>query len=321
MPPAKNNLACFEAGKLTIFVAVLILALGISLSAYLFLKTKVGSASISQQVHYLLAGKSAVQEDEELDPDGDGLKNWEEKIHRTDPDDPDTDGDGYLDGEEAATGYDPTKKAPNDQLAEKNPQNPRPLPKNLTKALSLKLSEGIVKGKIRTLNPETGQPLTNEELQNEAGIDQAIQEAIGQQLDEFLLPEISDNEIKISQKTGEEETLTYLTAMGKAVGKASSAGQSEIEFFAEAIESGDFSQLEKNRQVYYKGYQKLKEVPVPADLVSFHKGILGVLWVTNNIYSAVKNIHQDSLKATIALMQYREINKKTNQLILQLINQ
>jgi len=135
------------------------------------------------------------------------------------------------------------------------------------------------------------------------------------------LPNIPDNEIKISQKIGKEEAINYLTAVGEAVGKISSTEESEAEFLARVVEEGDFSELEKNRQVYVDGYRKLKEVSVPQDLVSFHKGILGVLWVTNNIYLAIKNINEDPLKATIALMQYPKIDQKTNELLVQVFEQ
>lgn len=53
----------------------------------------------------------------ELDSDGDGLKDWEESIRGTDPQNPDTDGDGTLDGDEITFGRDPTKPGPDDRLA------------------------------------------------------------------------------------------------------------------------------------------------------------------------------------------------------------
>lgn len=43
------------------------------------------------------------------DQDGDGLRDWEEAIFRTDPQKADTDGDGTIDGEEIKQGRDPLK--------------------------------------------------------------------------------------------------------------------------------------------------------------------------------------------------------------------
>ncbi|MBU0716507.1 MAG: thrombospondin type 3 repeat-containing protein [Verrucomicrobia bacterium] len=53
------------------------------------------------QVKYVFSFDSAV------DSDGDGLPDWLEATHGTDPYNPDTDGDGLSDGWEVAHGYDP----------------------------------------------------------------------------------------------------------------------------------------------------------------------------------------------------------------------
>jgi len=50
-----------------------------------------------------------------IDSDGDGLKDWEEILLGTDPRDPDTDGDGTTDGKEASSGRNPLVKGPNDK--------------------------------------------------------------------------------------------------------------------------------------------------------------------------------------------------------------
>lgn len=307
--------------KISISVAILIVLLATLVSGHIFLKNKFGYATVSQQIGYLLGQKiSTEQEKNNDDADRDGLKDWEETIYHTDQKNPDTDGDGYLDGEEVATGYNPLKKAPDDLLIQENAGQPRPLPKNLTTALGAKLGEAIAEGKIKSFNQQ-GQPLNTQELLEQPGLDQIINDAVGQQINDFLLPEISDSEIKISDQTGRQATIDYLDAASAAIGQISSEGATEMDSFNNAVDNNDFSQLETNQKTYAEGYQKLKKVAVPRDLISFHKGMLGALWVTNNIYSAIKNINQDPLKSTIALSQYPKIDQKTNELIVQLINQ
>jgi hypothetical protein len=50
------------------------------------------------------------------DQDNDGLKNWEETLWKTDPNNPDTDGDGTNDGNEINQGRDPVVKGPDDNI-------------------------------------------------------------------------------------------------------------------------------------------------------------------------------------------------------------
>lgn len=55
--------------------------------------------------------KKSLQED----TDGDGLKNWEESLYNTDPNEPDTDKDGTTDGEEIKEKRNPAVAGPNDK--------------------------------------------------------------------------------------------------------------------------------------------------------------------------------------------------------------
>ncbi|MFH0969626.1 MAG: sortase [Patescibacteria group bacterium] len=75
------------------------------------LKKRMGSSSIASldydgwaEQHNLGAGS----EKYDGDPDGDGLPNFLEYVHGTDPRKADTDGDGYSDKNEIANGYDPS---------------------------------------------------------------------------------------------------------------------------------------------------------------------------------------------------------------------
>ena len=279
-----------KSKKFSVLVAIFVLFAGVIFGGFLVLKSKSGSASISQQIGYLLNvnGNNSGSENDS-DTDNDGLKNWEEKIYGTDPDNPDTDSDGYLDGEEVASGYDPAKKAPNDELLGGNAQNPRPLPKNLTRVLSQKISKAIIEGKIKPID-KNGNPLASQELEQQTGLDETLAEAARSQLPEFSLSQISDNEIKISDKSGRAETLGYLEALGKALPKLPAKEKTEMEFFINAMENNDSQRLDQYRKIYLQGSQALKkEVTAPKDLTTFHKGLISVFLAMANIYEAIKN--------------------------------
>jgi len=59
---------------------------------------------------------SSAQIDFKKDSDNDGLKDWEEALWKTDPQNPDTDGDGTPDGKEVAEGRNPAIPGPDDYL-------------------------------------------------------------------------------------------------------------------------------------------------------------------------------------------------------------
>ena len=67
----------------------------------------------------ILAIVDSQADSQNKDTDGDGLKDWEEVLWKTDLNKADTDGDGTPDGEEVRLGRDPLKKGPNDKISEK----------------------------------------------------------------------------------------------------------------------------------------------------------------------------------------------------------
>jgi len=310
-----------ETGKLSIFVAVLILVAGISVSGFIFLKTKTGSASISQQIGYLIGNKNQnanqSNQNKDLDSDHDGLPDWQEKTYGTDPKNPDTDGDGYLDGEEVSSGYDPLKKAPDDALP--NAKNPRPLYQNLTKALSQQLGQQLILGNVPTFNRDTGEPLTAEELANNPTLNQALDNAISQGAEDLLMPVISDQEIKISPTIGKNENAAYAAALKKSI-TAKLIDPAEVQAILMAIKNNDPSNLEQIKNTYLDSYQKVKEITVPSNLANFHKGILAIFLWNANIDNAIINATQDPLKAVIALAQYQKMLEQLKNVLTQLAN-
>jgi hypothetical protein len=71
-----------------------------------------GSQSVSTRGNGSIAIDKLVLASLDRDDDGDGLKNWEEELYKTDILNPDTDSDGIGDNEEALLGQDPTIAEP-----------------------------------------------------------------------------------------------------------------------------------------------------------------------------------------------------------------
>ena len=89
-------------------ILYLIIALGISISLILFSIQKTApEAYVSPVSTTSLIVDSSLSRTSGTDTDQDGLKDWEEVLWKTDPNNPDTDGDGVNDGDEVVQGRSP----------------------------------------------------------------------------------------------------------------------------------------------------------------------------------------------------------------------
>ena len=319
--------------RVNIVVAVLILLVGISIGAYLVLKSKIGTASISGQLSQILeqskksvAGCQPEPNDKSKDSDNDGLMDWQEEIWQTNPCQADTDGDGYLDGEEVASGYNPTMTAPNDELPDRNPTKPRSLPHNLTQVLAESLRNKITDQGMESI----AGPLDPADLTTSNRIvNTAIQQAISQAMAEFSLPNISDEQIIISPDNSQTAIQAYAGKIVETInqwGNKTSIDQKELfesesQIFYYAIETRDFTEIDKCIKFYQGAAEEFKQIPVPSHFKDIHKEQIGIFWITANIFKAIKQIDQDPLKANLALEQYKKTSDLLDQMFLKLADQ
>lgn len=301
--------------KLSLLVAILILLAGVFLGGYLVLKS--GRVSAGQLDNILkgeaidLTACNPSASDPNEDSDNDGLKDWQEiQIYLSDPCKKDTDSDGYLDGEEVASGYDPTKKAPGDELPGTTPKGPRPLPENLTKALSSMLAQQIGSGKIDSFNKQ-GEILSATELEKYPGLQQSVQQIMSAG-DQLFAPEpIDDKKIKTTTDNSKAAIQRYAkeaaTALNSSLTKNSNT---EASLFLKALQNNDFSELNQILINYQTAYQDLKDinVPIPTDLLPLHKEQLNMLSSLIKVYQAIKDFNADPLKANLALQKYETIS-------------
>jgi hypothetical protein len=307
-----------KSKKLSILAAVLILLAGVLLGGYLVLKSGRGTAS---QLDAILGGNTLTvgvcepnSNDPNKDSDNDGLKDWQEiQLYRTDPCKADTDGDGYTDGEEVASGYDPLKKAPGDELAGTVPKIPRPLPANLTEALRQKLSEQITQNKIAPLTAQ-GELLSGQELENYPAIQQTIQEITSSYSNLFAPDKIDDSQIKTTPDNSQTAVRRYAAVAAVALSYNRSAEiyalKNENEIFLKAMESNNFSELEARLKNYQTAYENLKKLTVPSDLLPLHKEQLNIFSSLIKIYQAIRDINSDPLKANLALQNYKPLSEQ-----------
>lgn len=306
--------------KLNIVVAVLILLVGMMIGGFLVLKSKTGTASLTEQLTDLFkANNQSPQTNEKnKDSDNDGLTDWQEEIYKTNPQNPDTDKDGYLDGEEVLSGYDPLKIAPDDKISEKA-LAPRPLPGSLGINLTQELAKSISEN-MQNTKPDSSWAESNMmEFQTSDLVDNALSQALAKSPQLYLLPAIPDSEIKISQDISEQAVKDYSSKVMAILNNNFSLEKgftlSELEAVLQAIQTKDFSQVDKYIKGYKDSYLSIKEIPVPSTWKEIHKKHLSLILGSANIFEATKLIDEDPLKATLALQQYKLVIDGTKEMV------
>jgi len=310
-----------KSRKFSILVAILILLVGVFIGGYLVLKSGRGAAQLlnADQLTAILNGKSFSAgtcspdpNDASKDSDNDGLKDWQEiQIYQTDACKPDTDGDGYLDGEEAVSGYDPTKKAPGDEMPGTTHKTPRPLPQNLTEALRQNLAGQLKQNKLSAFSGEGGL-LSSDQLAAYPAVQSSVQDILNNVGELFAADKIDDSQIKTANDNSRPAIQNYAVAVAACFSQTGPHSQSETEMFSNAIENSDFSELELNLQNYQDAYERLKEITVPSEMVSLHKEQLEIISKLIKIYAAIKDIEADPLKADLALQSYSTVRTETS---------
>lgn len=302
--------------KINIVAAVLLLLFGISIGAYLVLKSKSGSANFLEQLTQNIGQGDIIN-----DADFDGLNEWEEKIHKTDPNNPDTDGDGYLDGEEVASGHDPTKKAPDDKILDGSEntnaaKRKRPNPGNLSQTLSYLLGKEI---DIDPLNLASAQnPIALEETINEAmdeKVAAALQMASANFLSEFIPPfEKEQSEFEIALKNDLAAIQNYAKETSGKLGELDfcqniNNPKNEMEVIKESIETKNFEQIKCLSKSYLRAYQETIKTPPPLDWLDIHKQFLSIYWGLHKVHQYLPEFENDPLKGILILEKYKELNE------------
>lgn len=245
---------------------VLILTLAVSLGGA-FLWAAGGSydrsPSASSFLPLALSG-----ENDQGDKDGDGLKDWEEVLWKTDPERGDTDLDGTPDGEEVRTGRDPALSGPDD-LVSKTTATILPGDDSYaseTERLSRRLFAEYL-------------TLTQKGLLDEAAKEQIIGEFVsnlpGQNgaLDVFGLEDIT-----VIEDNSPTALRHYANVMGEVVKlSAKPAAEEELLVFQRAVETENEKELAKlspSIQMFLEIALSGSRVRTPSPLVASHLALL-----------------------------------------------
>jgi hypothetical protein len=296
----------FSIKKLPLITILVALILAIGLILFIGIYSKKGALS---RINFW-GGKETTIESQTKDSDNDGLKDWEEDLYKTDPNNPDTDGDGYLDGEEINSGHNPLFKGPGDKLS----FYPLPLGDvyNITKKVINdehieKLLESYLLHKNEYLedHPEINNPDEFLALTEESTLEEMSRRAIYDNYEDlmantesilFELPEIFDikitnDDIEISQNNDKESIESYVL-------EASEFLNSEAFFFKEktfqllmdVFENRDPSELQKIIKINDEKIEIIKQITVPSSWKEIHKEGLRIIILTRNIFVSLRDL-------------------------------
>ncbi|MBU2579676.1 thrombospondin type 3 repeat-containing protein [Patescibacteria group bacterium] len=311
--------------KFYIIAVVLTLLAGISVGGYLVLKSKSSRANFLEQ----LITQNLSAESMTNDPDHDGLDDWEEKIHKTDPRNPDTDGDGYSDGEEVASGYDPLKKAPDDKLASADKSDSkkmeRPDPGNLSQMLTYLIGKQMS-------NDSFGLPNIQDLALLEKTVEEAADENVAKALRKSSANFLSEF-IPSYQKEGFEFQTTKennLDAIRNYAGRLQDRTKDivkcpivsigdDADIIQKFIETNNFEGADCLAESYLQSYQAILNEPIPLDWVDIHKKTLSVFWSMSKVYQHIPEHEKDPLKGILILKKFEETAKNLRSLIEEIV--
>lgn len=264
------------------------------------------------------------------DSDNDGLKDWEEELYRTDPNNPDTDNDGYLDGEEINSGHNPLVKAPGDELG----SHPLPLGEkyNITskvfnEASVQKILTSYLSQKAEYLknHPEINDPAQFSDLTDSSTIkemaEKAVENSYVSELSEIFDISIADEQIKISNDNSKQAIEIYIYKISQWLNSDIFFFQNEaLQIVSNALNNEDFNNLDRLIKLNDAWIDQMKEITVPSSWKAIHKQGLKMIILSRNVFVSLRDYQNDPIKAYYAANALEDIAEEWTNLIKQAIN-
>ncbi|OHA47783.1 MAG: hypothetical protein A2541_00740 [Candidatus Taylorbacteria bacterium RIFOXYD2_FULL_36_9] len=288
----------------------IILALGI-IYLFSFLKEK----QIEQKT-LSVETKTKIQEFMAIDSDGDGMKDWEEALWKTDPKKMDTDNDGTNDGEEIRLNRDPLKQ--NINLANQTPSD--------------KISEEVIAADKKaqtefaklTETEKLAQTFFSQYLasKSESPLDTTSKQVI---LDTAISmaevpnqPKYTLTSLKINDKIDSTILKEYGNSLGQAffTGTATEIVDNEVAIMNKVMQTNDekvLKELDPIIESYQKTINKILLINVPREVTSLHLSFLNDLESIKSDIEKMKLLFSDPVQSMAGIGEYQKV--KANLLI------
>jgi len=230
------------------------------------------------------------------DKDADGLSDTDESVWNTDFQNPDTDGDGFLDGEEIASGHDPTKPSPDDSLG---------ISGNVTEELAALMLGGLAEGSLKPDN-------------------QKYADSVNLLVDQLFAqveppPQSSTKTFLVLENSKENWERYYRDALPLLTGAIEESGNDFIQLLR-ILERGDadlsdlnafvqdrdayqsfISFLQTELAVLDERIRRLESVGVPRDIAEYHHRFIVFLKDLRHQYVLLTRLALDPVAGALAL--------------------
>ncbi|GEM_PF-2864145 len=300
-------LGIFATGRRKLFLGVILILAALGGAAFLLFQrdffareTVIQNKTANEQARVIasLAVKEALK-----DTDSDGLKDWEEAIYKTNPENPDSDGDGTSDSDEVNQNRDPLKKGPNDKIVEpisdtavaSNPDiDPKNFTQNFTKAL---FESGALSSIDENGNLASGDFLNNLNIPDSINVENLFAN----------VPSVSRKDLTIVDTNDPAAVRDYFTKAGQIYRTTlGSFPESDIVIFTTALEQNNFSrmgELDTQADAVGRVAEEIKKLPVPGKYADATVGEINNLRKIQRIIEIMRAVETDPLAAYFAFQK------------------
>lgn len=228
------------------------------------------------------------------DSDNDGLKNWEEELWGTNPNNPDTDGDGTNDRDEVNSGRNPSVAGPDDNLINNNfveKTNSNFSDENLTK--TDKFAQNLFEKYLSLRrDSQAGLDSENKNFLITSVIEDSLYDEINNKYTISDLNVIDNNSETALKKYGNDFiSITELYSQD--------LNQDELVVFERMLRienKEDAMYLKKSSEVYNMAIDKLLNIKIPKNLAFVHLDIVNSYNIISNALSDMSSALDDPLR-------------------------
>ncbi|MCG2695276.1 thrombospondin type 3 repeat-containing protein [Candidatus Parcubacteria bacterium] len=276
------------------FGVIIVLIIGIFLIFQIKNKRKVLYNSDNKDL--VITQKILIKKASEKDSDNDGLKDWEENLWKTDPNNPDSDGDGTNDNEEILQNRDPLKAGPDDLIQNKTEKEIK------YETETEKVAKGVLAGYL-FLKQNNSLTDENQEKLLSSIVDNSF--FSGKESNDYNLSDLKI--ISDSKESFEIYKKELLNVLYKYLGQ-----KNDLVVLKKIIDTKNIDDLKLLEESVRRNYQMQKEIlnlSVPNQLAVNHLKIVNLIGRIARDINEMTFIFNDPMKALIGIKDYLETEK------------